>query len=301
MSVRSPARSERGGRCAGLSVWHADGSPQLTPPIATLLSATSSVLAAVVVMALCLLSPAEQRDAPQDDGGREVSYRGTRGIWLLVFGVLSLLFALLAVVPAPDGERSWEIVWSIVSAVVFVHQLCAYQNRVTLRLTPGSPRLGESMQVRWSVDSPVQVSKASATLLGMERTVLDAVRGPNIRTHIVYEAPVSAAGVAVLPAAGVPAFPGTTHSIVWVLRLSVLFPLWPILHLEVPIDVRGAGAGAPPDLGPPAGFAPQEVRFGVRIDGDHRSFAPASRSPVWSRGSAPKRRAAPRCGWSARR
>ncbi|WP_434426136.1 hypothetical protein [Nannocystis pusilla] len=266
----------------------------MTPPLATLLSASLSALAGILLLLLCVVpgSEPELQDTPQEDGSREVSFRGARGVWVVCLGVGALLFALLAVASPPDESRVLALVFGVVSAVLFVHQLCAYQNRVTLRVTPGSPRPGESMQVHWSVTSPVHVWKTYATLLGQERTVLDNGRGPYIDTHTFHEAPVKAAGVVVIPAEGVPTLPGTSHSIAWVLRLTALFPMWPVLQIEVPIEVRGATAGAPPDIEPPASVAPQEIQLGLRIDGDHRSFAPGE--PIagvvtWERPRPPRR------------
>lgn len=193
------------------------------------------------------------------------------GPWMKLLGALFVTvfwngIVSLFVVHAVKGWRSGQGEWfltlflipfvligiAMIFAVVYFF-LALFNPRPTLRITPGTPRLGDRVQVEWRFAGRSDVlQQVNLWLEGREEATYR--RGTNNTTdRNVFArleiARVSArgtlrtgAGTVNLPSDSMHSFASHNNKIVWNLRIHGDIAFWPDVNEEFPLDVRPTGA-----------------------------------------------------------
>jgi len=141
-------------------------------------------------------------------------------------------------------------------AAVGYYLLALANPRVELLVTPSSPRLGDSMRIKWRLRGAVQrLDQLRITLEGREQATY--TRGTKSHTdtevfaeHVVIEtshhAHMELSSTEVhLPEDLMHTFEAAHNSIVWSLKVAGDIPRWPDVGAEFPLTVRPATARGP--------------------------------------------------------
>ncbi|MBZ5711287.1 hypothetical protein [Nannocystis pusilla] len=243
------------------------------------------------------------RREPQEDGSLRLACRGTAGLGVVFLGFVAAT-ASFSVAVAGLTWSSWPLlVCALLAIPAFVRQSLSYCTHLSLHLSPGEPRPGQALTVRWRVSAPARVHDARAVLIAEERAEHLYRRDARIEVKRVHELRVGADDVATLPAGAVPTLLLGPHTIAWRLEFAADLSFGPGFSMTLPLLVRGAQAGdAPPRDDAPQLASPARHEPALTLQGGHREFAPGDAIAgeiTWERASAPVR-ATLRLVWQSR-